>query len=225
MAAGHPLGSERGRSGTCNGSGSKPDFSRAIHYPVKRSKGGGKERAPERPRRKSGSSVGMRSGWRGELGAGRCGAWDGAQNQGLRLHVTPQARERLGFKSLCRCLKSARIVAAEVANGFVLAAHTFEVYEVYKPASVYEHMKEQTQPCQHRGTSWSRALKKCGRCRVFKQCCLHPDVTDITEHGDAPHRRLRRIVRRYLQIPKPNPENQSARKVAMRFSTAVSNAA
>jgi hypothetical protein len=83
-------------------------------------------------------------------------------------------------------VKSARIVAAEVANGFVLAALTLEVYEVYKPAPVYEHMKEQTQPCQHWGTSWSRALKKCGpRCRVFKQCCLHPDVTDITEHGDA----------------------------------------
>jgi hypothetical protein len=39
-------------------------------------------------------------------------------------------------------LRSARIVAAEVANGFVLAAHTFEVYEVSKPASMYEHMKE-----------------------------------------------------------------------------------
>jgi hypothetical protein len=47
-------------------------------------------------------------------------------------------------------LESAWIVAAEAANAFVLAAHTFEVYEVSKPASVYEHMKEQTQPC-HRG--------------------------------------------------------------------------
>lgn len=107
--------------------------------------------------------------------------------------------------------KSARIVAAEVANEFVLAGLTFEIYEVYKPASVYEHMKEQTQPCQHWGTSWSGAPNRRGpHCGVFEQCCLHPDVTDITEHGNAPHRRLRRMVRRYLQFLRPNPENQSA---------------
>ena len=102
-------------------------------------------------------------------------------------------------------LKSARIVAAEVANGFVLAVLTFEVYEVYKPASVYEDMKEQTQPC-HWGTSWSRALKNAGpRCLVFKQSCLHPDVTDITEHGDASHRRLRRISATVSSIPQAEP--------------------
>ena len=40
--------------------------------------------------------------------------------------------------------RSARIVAAKVANGLVLAALTLEVYKVYKPAPVYEHVKEQT---------------------------------------------------------------------------------
>ena len=45
----------------------------------------------------------------------------------------------------------ARIVAPEEANGFVLAAlaFAFELYKICKSASVYEHMKEQTQPCQH----------------------------------------------------------------------------
>ena len=60
-------------------------------------------------------------------------------------------------------LESTRIVAAEVANGFVLAALTFEVYEVYKPASVYEHMKEQTQPCQHRGPPGAALLRNADR--------------------------------------------------------------
>lgn len=112
--------------------------------------------------------------------------------------------------------KSARIVVAEVANGFVRATLAFEVYEVYKPASVHEHMKEQTQPCQHRGTSWRRAFRKCGPpCRVFKQRCLHPDVTYVTAHRDAPHSRFPRIVRGIFNFPGPNPENQSARKVAL----------
>ena len=57
----------------------------------------------------------------------------------------------LGGQVSAPLLKSARIVAAEVANVFVLAALTFEVYEVYKPASVYQHMKEQTQPSKHWG--------------------------------------------------------------------------
>ena len=63
-------------------------------------------------------------------------------------------------------LESARIVAAEVTNRFVLAALTFEVFEVYKAASVYEHMKEQTQPCQHRGTARTGLLRNSARSSI-----------------------------------------------------------